>query len=85
MVNTHKHNSLHAAMRILHVRKSLHGRTERGGRVKCMYVLNQSALPIIHGINGDTQRGRWDDRDLHNDWNGSVWVCVCVYCIGIKE
>lgn len=51
-----------------------------------MYVLNQSALPIIHGINGDKQRGGWEDRDLENDC-----VCVCVagcdnyiYCIGLK-
>lgn len=41
-----------------------------------MYV-NQSALPIIHWINGDKQRGGWEDRDLENDWDSVVCVCVC--------
>lgn len=40
------------------------------------YDLNQSALPIIHGINGDKPRGGWEDRDLENDCNSSVCECV---------
>lgn len=30
-------------------------------------VLNQSAVPIIVGINGDKPSGGWDHRDLERD------------------
>lgn len=48
-----------------------------GERAGCKMYVNQSALPIIHWINGDKQRGGWEDRDLENDWDSVVCVCVC--------
>lgn len=42
-------------------------------------VLNQSALPIQHGMNGDKQRGGWEDHDLENGCNSNVCASVCVY------
>lgn len=51
-----------------------------GERAGCKMYVNQSALPIIHWINGDKQRGGWEDRDLENDWDSVVCVCVCVWC-----
>ncbi len=73
-IRNFKHKSLHVATLGLYTYKSLYG---WGGQGCKMYVLNQSALPIIHGINGDKQRGGWEDRDLENDWDSSVPACVC--------
>lgn len=44
-------------------------------------ALKQSALPIVHGINGVNQRGGWDNCDLENDWDSTM--CMCRDLFGI--